>query len=123
MTKNTQRVASFEEACALTGKPEIIDLSAFPEELREYMYAQYKMCVIAEALNGEWKADWNNEDQNKYVPWFYNKASSGFVFHDALYCYSIAYAGDASRLCFKDSETAEYAGKQFLDIWKVIIQG
>lgn len=122
MTK-TKLAASFEEACAQTGKPRIIDLSVFPEELREYMYAQYKMCVIAEALNGEWKADWNDSSQRKYFPWFSKEASSGFVFDVTGYCCSDARAGGASRLCFSDRKTSEYAGKQFLDIWRVILQG
>ena len=121
--KNIQRVATFEEACLQTGKPEIIDLSVFPEELREYMYAQYKMCVITEALNNGWKADWTDSKQKKFIPWFYNVASSGFVFDDTDYDLSTAYSGYSSRLCFRYSATAEYAGRQFLDIWKTIILG
>jgi len=89
--------------------------------LREYFKAQYKIIVIAEALNEEWKADWNDGDQCKYYPYFY-MSSGAFVFGGTYYGDSGAYAGIGSRLCLKTRELARYAGEQFLEVWTAIIQ-
>lgn len=121
-TKITDKIKSFEDAMVATGRPAVPAFADAPEDMREYFQAHYKMTVIAEALNEGWKADWNDDNQRKYYPWFYNDAtSSGFAFRDTCYGYSHAYAGYASRLCFAERELAEYAGRQFIDIWNVIL--
>jgi len=115
------RIKTFEDAIKETCRPGVPDFSNLPEDLREYFKAQYKIIVIAEALNEGWKADWNDSNQCKYYPYFY-MSSGAFVFDDAAYDYSYASAGYSSRLCFKSRELARYAGEQFLDIWTAIIQ-
>ena len=118
----TEVIKSFEDAVKATGRPNTPDFSNVPEDLREYFEAQYKMVVISEALNEGWEPDWDNENEAKYFPWFWKEAvSSGFVFRDAYYYYSHASAGSGSRLCFKTRALAEYAGKQFIDIWNKIL--
>ena len=93
-----------------------------PEEYRKPVIAQYKLNVIADVLNGDWKPDYTNRSQWKYFPWFEVKANkkclsgSGLSFYDTD-CWTTNTAAGA-RLCFKDAETAEYAGKQFADIYK-----
>ena len=115
------RIKNFEDAMKETGRPEVPEFLDLPEDLREYFKAQYKAVVIAEALNEGTKMDWADEDQRKWLPWF--RLSSGvFVFCGAGYGYSFASAGDGSRLCFKSEELAEYAGKQFLDIYSALLQ-
>ena len=118
----TVRIKTFEDAVKETGRQEKPDFSNLPEDLREYFEAQYKAVVIAEALNEGWKADWSNSDQEKYLPWFRGLSSGGFVFNGASYHCSLAGAGNGSRLCFASEELAEYAGKQFLDIYADILQ-
>lgn len=121
-TKITEKIKSFEDAMAATGRPTLPAFADVPEDMREYFQAHYKMAVISEALNEGWKADWNDPDQYKYIPWFENNgASSGFAFYDAFYGYSAAHAGYASRLCFAELELAQYAGREFIDIWNVIL--
>ena len=115
------RIKTFEDAIKETCRPEVPDFSNLPEDLREYFKAQYKIIVIAEALNEEWKADWNDGDQCKYYPYFY-MSSGAFVFGATYYDYSNAYAGNGSRLCLKTRELARYAGEQFLEVWTAIIQ-
>jgi hypothetical protein len=44
-------------------------------------------------------------------------SSGGFVFDGADCDRSAAYAGCASRLCFKSSELAKYAGEQFTKLY------
>ena len=115
------RIKTFEDAMKETLRPEVPDFSNLPEDLREYFKAQYKIIVIAEALNEGWKADWNDSNQYKYYPYFY-MSSGAFVFFGTNCAYSRADAGNGSRLCFKTRVLAKYAGEQFLDIWTVIIQ-
>jgi len=116
----TERVKTFEDAQRETGRQDVPAFLDVPEDLRDYFKAQYKAIVVCEALNEGWKADWNDDDQYKYFPWFY-MSSGGFVFYGTYYRDSDAYAGGASRLCFKTRELARYAGEQFLDIWSDII--
>jgi len=115
------RIKTFEDAMKETGRPEVPDFSNLPEDLRDYFKAQYKIIVVVEALNEGWKADWEDDDESKYYPYFY-MSSGVFVFVDSAYYYSLASAGNGSRLCFKTRELARYAGEQFLEIWTAIIQ-
>jgi hypothetical protein len=115
------RIKTFEDAMKETGRPEVPEFLDVPEDMRNYFKAQFKIIVIAEALNEGWKADWEDDSEPKYYPYFY-MSSGAFVFHYTIYYCSYAYAGDGSRLCFKTRELARYAGEQFLDIWTAIIQ-
>lgn len=72
--------------------------------------------LIAKSLNEGWTPDWNDDDQYKYVPYFYTGGSSGFRFSDFDYWNSYSYVG--SRLCFRSAELARYAGTQFTDVYK-----
>jgi len=117
-----ERVKSFEDALAVTGRPALPDFSNVPEDLRDYFEAQYKVVVIAEALNEGWTPDWNDHDQQKYFPWFHHPvSSSGFVFDVTSCGYSGADAGGGSRLCLKNRELARYFGEQFIEIWDKIL--
>jgi hypothetical protein len=117
----TDKIKTYEDAIAATKRPDVPDLSLFPEDMREYFTAQYKILVIAEALNEGWKPDWNNSNQRKWYPWF-RVSSSGFAFCVTYFVYVYPHAGHASRLCFKSDKLADYAGKQFVDIWETLIQ-
>jgi hypothetical protein len=121
-TKSKQ-IKSFEEACKAQGlDPEkaLLDVSAYPKSHQSALIAVAKLIIIAEVLNDGWKPDWNNDDEYKYYPWFDMEKDSnnpsGFLFHDAYYSY--AGSGVGSRLCFKTRELAEYAGTQFLDLYR-----
>ena len=119
----TEVIKSFEDALLATGKTKP-DFSNLPEDLREYFEGQYQMVVIAESLNEGWKPNWDDGNEPKYFPWFWKEeeaVSSGFVFNDTYCRYSCANAGSGSRLCFKTGALAEYAGKQFVEIWNKIL--
>lgn len=117
-----ERVKTFEDALAITGRPALPTFEELPEELRPYFQAQYKLVVIAEVLNEGWTPDWANWDEYKYYPWFdYDKSFSRFAFCGTIYVYSLADAGCASRLCYRTRALAKYSGEQFLDIWNNLI--
>jgi len=114
--KITDRIKTYEDACAELGISFLTEKEFSTSGLKGDEIILRKIKTITEALNEGWKPDWTNADQYKYYPWF-RMSSGGFVFYAASYAYSLAYAGDASRLCFKSSELAEYAGKQFLQLY------
>lgn len=105
------------------------------------VYSYLKLRIICAALNEGWEAKFT-KDEYRYYPWFelmtkeeidgmnkedkgrvvsrsysYAGALGGLVFAYAYSVSSGAYAGYASRLVFKSSDLAGYAGKQFIDIW------
>lgn len=117
--KITELVKSFEDACKLTGRPDVPDFSNLPTDMRKHFEAQYKLLVIIEALNEGWKPDWNNYNEYKYYPWF-KMSPSSFAFNGSFCDRTYAYAGSGSRLVFRARYLSEYAAKHFIDIWKDI---
>ena len=117
-----EKIKTYEDALQATGRPDVPDFSALPEDMRKHFTALYKMVVIVEALNEGWKPDWNDSNERKCFPWFWMSPSS-FAFGDSDYDYGAADAGSGSRLKLKSDELAEYCGKQFVDIWKDIQLG
>jgi hypothetical protein len=81
--------------------------------------AYEKAKIVTKAINQDWVPDWNNPSQYKYWPWF--NLSSGFGFSysgsDCAYAHSVV----GSRLCFESREKSDYAGKQFLEIYKAFL--
>lgn len=104
--------------------------------------AYLKLRIITAALNEGWTPQFT-EDEHRYFPWFwlYTKeeivkmdkeerkkivlfggfahcgASAGFASANASDAPSYALASVGSRLCFKSSALAKYAGEQFAEIY------
>ncbi|HEY5591553.1 MAG TPA: hypothetical protein VIK55_11110 [Paludibacter sp.] len=115
-----ESIKTLEDACNATGMPATPEFSEVPEEMREFLKALYAAVIITKALVGDWKADWTDSNQYKYYPWF-RMSSGGFVFVNTDCENSLAIAGYTSRLCFPTEEMAEYAGKQFTEVYSQII--
>jgi hypothetical protein len=81
--KITELVKTFEDARKLTGRPDVPDFSNLPTDMRKHFEAQYKMIVIAEALNEGWIPDWDNYNEYKYYPWF-EMSPSSFAFDGSI---------------------------------------
>jgi hypothetical protein len=115
------------------------------QSLAEWMgkdvVAFLKLRIITEALNEGWHPKFT-EDEYRYYPWFYTykkeeydnfseeekrrcvgravynaNAIGGLVDSSAGYARSYSYAGSGVRLAFSNRDLAEYAGRQFIDIW------
>lgn len=82
----------------------------------EIAYREVKL--IAEALNEGWQPDWTNSSEAKYYPWFTMGSPSGVGFSYDGCGHWRSHSGVGSRLCYRSKELAEYAGKQFLSIYK-----
>ena len=113
---NYTEIKTFEDACkALNITPATFDFSLMPIEHQKSMAAYCKLVVIANALNEDWKADFENANQIKYVPYFIYRSGFGLSYHGYDYWNTSALVG--SRLCYKSRELAIYAAKQFADIY------
>lgn len=106
------------------------------------LFAYMKLRIITAALNEGWEPQFT-EGEYRYYPWFYlyteeewaelddetkergvyfggyasAGAYAGLVYASSNDAPSSAFADVGSRLCFKTSELAKYAGKQFADIY------
>jgi hypothetical protein len=114
-------IKTFEDACTKLGLDAaklLPDFSMFPEQHQKAMKAHAKLIIIAEALNDGWKPDWENGKWDKYYPWFVMGSPSGSGFSFRGYDHWNTSSNAGSRLCFKSDEIAEYAGKQFEELYK-----
>jgi hypothetical protein len=66
--KITDRVKSFEDACNVLG----ISTNIIGGTADEIAYRKLK--IIIQALNEGWTPNWNDTDEPKYYPWFYQNA-------------------------------------------------
>lgn len=112
------------------------------EEFMADILAYHQLRIICAALNEGWTPDWADTDEYKYYPWFtiYTKeeieemdeeqksrvvgrahngayAYGGLVSSNAYYVSTHSYTSFGSRLAFKSRELAQYAGKQFGEIY------
>ena len=114
----TDRVKSFEDACQVLGiSTNVPEVKGLPRKHQKAIIANYKLIVIAEALNEGWKPNWQDSDEYKYYPWFDMSNPAGV---GCSYTYSAAsytYASFGSRLCLKNRELAIYFGQTFTDLF------
>ena len=111
------------------------------DALSEDLIAYLKVRIITAALNEGWTPQFTT-DEYRYYPWFVlytqkeidemkeenkgrvlGRSSNNANAYAGVACSytssasSSSYTLNGGRLCFKTEELAEYAGKQFLDIW------
>jgi hypothetical protein len=115
--KITDRIKTFYDVLDESGECEgdIIPFSDPKTSEHKALNASARLFVICRVLNEGWSPDWNNSSEYKYYPWF-KMSGLGLSSYDYGGTYSDTYVG--SSPCFKSSELAEYAGKQFISIYK-----
>ena len=137
-----ERVKTFKDACNELG----IEHDKWVQDKKDLgleadVIAYLKLRIIAAALNEGWKPQFTT-DEYRYFPWFYlytqseidemseeeksrvvyrsyNSADAHGGVASAYAANDSSYAGTSigSRLAFKTRELAEYAGRQFVEIW------
>jgi|ERR1035437_1721844 hypothetical protein len=116
--KAIDRIKTFKDACEDQG---IDPGTAVPypnpgNDHEEAVNGVAQIFIIAKSLNGDWKANFKNTSQYKYYPWFKDSGSGSGL----SYFVCVRWRTDTAcgvRLCYRDAETAEYAGKQFISIY------
>jgi hypothetical protein len=115
------RVKTYLDACEELGEEPIDEATCKKLGLNKNDIAYLKLTQIVRALNEGWVAK-VYDGQERWYPYFEHKGSpSGFRFGGSSYGREGAIAGSGSRLCFKSRELSNYAGEQFLDIWREFI--
>jgi hypothetical protein len=113
----TEKIKSFEDACEFLGLDpnELPAVDNLPEKDRKSITAYYKLIIITRAINQGWEPIWSDTKEYKWWNYFYTSSASGFVCSNADYASTDS--GIGSRLCFKARELAEYARKQFEQLY------
>ena len=116
-----ERVKSIDDAVKELGDndPEVIEyLKLEATGISGHILYTQMLVVIIKALNEDWTPDWHNGEWDKWVNWFYLSSSSSgrFSFVGSGGRDSVSDCG--SRLCFKSKDLAQYAAKQFIDIYE-----
>ena len=119
---NEKTKKAFHDACEKIGRPESIDFSIFPEDMRDQSEAEYMLKVITEAKNEGWKADWNDPKQEKWISWF-AFSTSGITQNGARYGVLDTGAGYSSRLSFSEESIAESAGAELIELYEIALNG
>lgn len=110
------KIKNYEDICQIDGVDPVQSLP-FPEaktEEEKVLNFFAKAMRICRVLNEGWVPDWNNSSQWKYYPWFYMKGAFSF----RGYNYDSGNSNVSSRLCFKNSDLAKFAGTTFVNIYK-----
>jgi hypothetical protein len=124
-----ERVKTIDDAIAILGASDkdVVDYRVMQSlGLQDHILGNQELVIIIKALNEGWIPNWSNGKWDKWFPWFdFNtdneKSSSSpgrFSFHGSDLQLSDSDCG--SRLCLKSKELSDYAGKQFLDIYKKV---
>lgn len=114
----TDRVKSFEDACQVLGiSTNVPEVKGLPRKHQKAIIANYKLIIIAEALNEGWKPNWQDSDEYKYYPWFDMSNPAGVGYSNTYYAASLTNAAFGSRLCLKNRELAIYFGQTFTDLF------
>lgn len=114
----TDRVKSFEDACQVLGiSTNVPEVKGLPRKHQKAIIANYKLIVIAEALNEGWKPNWQDSDEYKYYPWFDMSNPAGVGYSYTYNAASNTLANVGSRLCLKNRELAIYFGQTFTDLF------
>jgi hypothetical protein len=113
-----ERIKSYHDACEyLDVDPDHLPFEDPDNKEEEAINAEWMMWRITQALNENWKPNWDNSDEYKWYPYF-DMRSAGVGFSNSDFVSWHAGTTVGSRLCFKSRELAEYAGAQFKDIYK-----
>ena len=115
----TERIKTFEDALELYEVTDELKEIIIYDGVNKFMISvreHAKLMIICSVLNEGWIPYWNNDKQYKWYPWFEMKSGVGFSRSNSYYERTGTSVG--SRLCFKTEGLANYAGKQFLSIYK-----
>lgn len=111
-----KQIKSYADACkALKIATKLPVITGASVADRKAMIALHKLSIIVKALNEGWKPNWEDSNQYKYYPYF-DMRRGGFSYVDCNYWDTLTTVD--SRLCYKSSEVAMYAGKTFFPLYK-----
>ncbi|WP_438423093.1 hypothetical protein [Aquimarina macrocephali] len=114
----TERIKTMDDVLQELGEQDqdVIDYRILQKPgVSDHIIGNQEAILIAKALNEGYTPDWDKSDEYKYYPWF-KMSSSGFRSH--AYARWTTHSDVGSRLCFKSSKLAKYAGEQFTEVYR-----
>ena len=81
--------------------------------------AQIQLSILGRCVNGDWKEDWNNKSQKKFVPYF-GKTSNGWVLDDVA---DFLYYSNCSVWLYDSEYTARKVCEKFMYLYIEYITG
>lgn len=140
----TERIKTFEDACKELGNkhPFVSLYNVFENKINSLGNADndadvltyLKLRIIVTALNEGWEPQFTT-DEYRYYPWFYFYTkeeydkmdedrkrhcvlrSGNYTYVYVYYDASFSHTSVGSRLVFRTSALAKYAGEQFIEEW------
>lgn len=114
-----EKIKTFEDACMHLGiKPNLPAVEGLFTDHQKAVVAFYKLSVIASALNGGWKPNWDDLSECKYYPWWFKGVLAGVAARHSSYSLSGSNSFVGARLFYKTRELAEYAGDHFYELYQ-----
>ena len=125
----TKRIKTVEDACNELGEKHplvtqyrlSVAAAYIGDPMTEDFIAFLKLRIIATALNEGWEPTFE-KDEERWYPWFAVK-QGGLVCVYAINAGLNSVSYYVMRLFFKSKKLAEYAGKQFTDIYNDFCYG
>jgi hypothetical protein len=112
-----KKVNSFEHACEILAIAQTIlpGVTGLPENIANSIVAGYKLRIIEQATNGDWKPDFSNWDQDKYTAWLEYSPSLG-AFVCSLTCITDTYTILGARFWFETRDAARDFAQQHIEL-------
>lgn len=113
----TTKIKSVEDACKFLGEDdeEVVALRSLQSiNLPRNIVAEQEMVVVTRAINDRHEFDWDDSNEYKYFTWWY----LGKNFRLCCVGNYCSTSSCSARLCFTTRENAEFASKQFKNIYK-----
>lgn len=116
----TEKVKSFDDVLNIAGLTieEVIPYKNPKNKKQKFQNGVAKIQLLAVVLNEGWVAKFDGSQYN-YYPYFQYKTSVGWVYY--YYSYDFA-VGHGVVAYFKTDEIAKYAGTNFLEIYKEVLE-
>ncbi len=98
-----------------------LDIDILDDTFDDKLNALTQLMTIAEAWNkfDEFKPDWENREQEKYFP-FFGFTDGKFEFSNVSYVKLISDT-HTSNFSFKTPERAEQFGRQFIELFRIVL--
>lgn len=98
------------------------DVSRLREKYRPCTIAEYKLCVIRDAITDEKEADWNNRKEYKYGGWFWLN-DPGFRLSSVRYVIDGSLTVGGPRLCTFSEGDQEFFMEECIALWADLTGG
>lgn len=114
-----KKITSVKEAFALENlDPDKIEITGVPQRHVDALKALAELFVVVDAVNPEFKPDYEKQNQPKYEPWWRMGSPSGSGFSFCVFDRWSSYSRVGARLVSENREAGNYIAEKFKDLYK-----